>query len=371
MKNSVTSAIRILMAIFLIEFFLSLPVANAQEVTVDGVGTNRDSAIKDARRIAVEQGIGTFLDSRTLVRNSMVELDEILTKSQGYVGNVTVLEEHASGGSYYVKARIVVQDRPSPELLQQVQAVIALNDPRIAIAVLREGQNTHENIIEAAMTERLVSLGFQHVVDVNVVAALQNARMLESLYDGKPISGIGSSYGADFIVLGKCNMSTNKISYPDFKGGYKTTNISTGHAEMTTKIIRLDTGDILETFTLEGQGAWNSGDRAEQETLKDMAGKAAKKVEEKFRTIAARSSGSVQITATARNYENLQKLADDLRNVPGVQNVFIREQSNGRAIIELDTNQSANNIINMLKKQTSLGIYADSITGNSAKIIVS
>ena len=343
--------------------------ASAQDVVVDGVGIDRQSALRDAERNAVESVVGTYIDSRTLVKDAMVELDEIYSKSDGYVTNVQVLQENGTAEGYRIRAQVTV-DTTKTELVNRIQVIARLNDPRIAVVALREDR-THEDIIETAMVERLISMGFQHVVDANIVAGLQNAQLLDSLYNGRPISGVGSGYGVDFIVMGKCRVSTNKVSIPDFKGGYKDTRLSTGRSEMTAKIIRLDTGDILDTFSIEGRGTWNSGEQAEREAMKDIASQAAKKVEDKFRSIGARSSGSVQITAAIRDYSNIQKLTEDLRSIPGVQNVFVREQAGGKVIIDLDTNQTAKTVIDMLKSRTRLGIFVDSFSGNSAKIIVS
>ncbi|HIE51427.1 MAG TPA: hypothetical protein EYP85_06675, partial [Armatimonadetes bacterium] len=71
-------------------------------VEVDGVGgikegnvaAARDEALADARRNAVEQGIGVFVSSETLVENYQLIYDRILTKSrEGMVANVKVLQE--------------------------------------------------------------------------------------------------------------------------------------------------------------------------------------------------------------------------------------------------------------------------------------
>ncbi len=357
---------------FLLLMGIMSSTAWAKEVTVVGVGTDRESAMRDARRIAVEQVVGTFVDSRTLVENYVVALDNIYTKSSGFVGKVTVLQEGMAGDAYQVRATIDVNQNPDPELLKQVQAVVALNDPRIAVIVLKAGeQGVHEELIESAIMDRLISLNFSHIIDPKIVAGLQDARMLESLYDGRPVTHVGSSFGADFVVLGKCDTTTEKVTIPDFKGGYKTTNLDSGRSNMTVKIIRLDTGDILETFSVESSGLEFGHGRAERESVKAMADQAAAKVDEKFRRIGARSSSSVQITAAARDYSKIQSLADEIRSVPGVQNVIIREHSNGRAILDVDTNQSAGTIVQMIRNRSRLGIYVDSVSGSSAKLIVS
>ena len=357
---------------FLLGFLLLAHPVSAQEVTVEGVGLDRESALRDARRVAVEQVVGTFVDSRTLVENSMVQLDEIYTKSQGFVGKVTVLQEGMAGAAYQVRAVIDVNSSPDPALLAQVQAVIALNDPRIAVAILKDGYpGVHEERIESAIMERLISRNFSHIVDPKIVAGLQNARLLESLYDGRPIGDIGSSFGADFVVLGKCSTRSQNISIPDFKGGYVQTDASNGRSEMTVKIIRLDTGDILETFFVESSGVDFGSNRAESESIRAMAEESAAKVDERFRRIGARSSNSIQITASSADFSKIQILAEELRSLPGVQKVTIREHNSGCALLDVETTQSAGGIMSMLREGSKLGIFIDSVSGGSARIAIS
>lgn len=343
-------------------------VVEAREVTVTGVGTDRESALKDARRAAVEEVAGTFIDSRTLTNKSMVELDEIYTKSNGFVGKINVLSEGFTNGMYQVRAVIDVEQNPGPEILRQVQAVMALNDPRIAVAVFKENSAVHEDAIESAVMDRLISLNFSHMVDANVVAGLQNAQMLNSLYNGRPITGVGSSFGADFIVLGRCRTTSQGIKIPDFKGGYEDTGLNDGRTEMTAKIIRLDTGDILETFTVETSGIGEGTTTAEREALKKMANKAAEKVEEKFRRIGARSSQGIQITVLSNNYKKVQSLANDLRSLPGVQNVYLREHRDGKAILDVDTDQNVDRLILLLSGRSSVNFVTESTGGNSARL---
>lgn len=344
----------------------------AQEVTVTGIGTDRESALRDAKRLAVEEVVGAFVDSRTLTQNYVTALDNVYTKSQGFVGKVTVLSEGMNAGVYQVRATVDVKANPDDTLLQEVQAVVALNDPRIAVIILRAGsQGTHEERIESAIMERLIAKKFTHIVDPKLLAGLQEARMLESLYDGRPIASVGKSYGADFVVLGKCATTTEQVIIPDFKGGHKTTNLNSSKSEMTVKILRLDTGAILDTFTVDAPGLEFGASKSSSEAIKNMAEIAAQKVDYKFRHIASRGgSNSITITA-AGNFNKIQQLEKDLRSVPGVQNVIIREQIGNKAILNVDTVESAGQLLKLLKERTRLGIYVDSIGSASAGIIVS
>ena len=343
-------------------------VAQATEVIVDGVGSDRDSALRDARRLAVEQVVGTFVDSRTLTQNCMVEMDNIYMKSSGFVGKVNILSEGFENGMYRVRASIDVAQNPDPEILRQVQAVVALNDPRIAVAVFKGNSALHEEAVESAIMERLISMNFTHVVDPNIIAGLHNAQMLGDLYNGRPVRGVSSGFGADFIVLAKCTTTSKDIKIPDYKGGYLDTGLNNGRTELTAKIIRFDTGDILETFSVETSGIGEGTTTAEREALKNMANQAAAKVDEKFRRISARSSSGLQIIASTFDYKKVQALADELRNLPGVQSVYIREHRNGKAILDVDSNQSMDAVLLLLESRSSLRFVIESTSSSTARL---
>ena len=259
------------MSLVLFVVMIILNVAEAKEVTVDGFGTDRESALKDARRNAVEQVVGTLVDSRTLTKNAIVELDEVYLKSVGFVGKVDILSESMDNGLYKVRATINVDQNPNSELLQQVQAVMALNDPRIAVAVFKENTNIHEEAIESAIINKLIDMNFSHVVGSEGTAAEVNARR-----------------DVDFVVLARTRTSSSSLVIPDFKGGSIDTGLNDGRTEMTVKIVRLDTGAILETFNIETSGMGEGSTAAEREALKNMANQAGTKIDEKFRRIGAR-----------------------------------------------------------------------------------
>ena len=53
--------------------------AMAETVVVNGSGINREAAINDAKRNAVEKVVGTYISSITITNNSCVLKDEILS----------------------------------------------------------------------------------------------------------------------------------------------------------------------------------------------------------------------------------------------------------------------------------------------------
>ena len=150
------------------------PMASAQVVTATGQGTDEQAAIRDASRNAVEQVVGTLVDAKTIVSGGAVDLDQIYTKSQGFVKDVQVLEKSQANGMVTVRASIDVDTRPRAELMNNLQMLLKLNDPRIAVIVLKQdadGNVTgHDLTAEGAMNQRLLDLGFTHVVDAGIVS---------------------------------------------------------------------------------------------------------------------------------------------------------------------------------------------------------
>ena len=280
------------------KFFVTLALilslslsAQAKEVTADGFGRTREEAVANAERAAVEQVVGTFVDAQTLVENAMLQLDEIYTHAQGYVSGVTILSEGQVSGGYKVTAKMNVTDDPNGALIGQLETVMRLNDPRITVIMLKDNANsgTHDELAESALDDKLLTLGFSHVVDADIVANLENARLLERIYNGeRGLVGVGSSYGADFLVLGKVHTNSQNVKLPDYKnGGYKEMAMIVANADITAKVIKLSTGDIVGTFSVTAKGNDVIADNAERNATRSAAESAALELEKKFKKLAA------------------------------------------------------------------------------------
>lgn len=357
------------LVLIIMTLLMSTGVAFAEQVTVEGYGIDRNSALRDAQRVAVEQVAGTLIDSRTLVTNAVTAFDEISSKATGFVRGSSVLSEGNMNGSYYVKAVVDVDTSPNAALISQLQAVMGLNDPRILVVALNNG--VHDDYIEESMNERLIDMGFSHVVEANMVSALHNAPILDQLYSGRPVSYQSSgSLGADFAVIGKINTEAKGISIPDFRGGTIDTQMVSGKAEMIVKIIKLATGELIETFTVDGSGIQLDNSSAANKARGEMATKAASKLEAKFKKLGAKSSNAYQMIAYTMDYSKVEQLAADLKGIAGVGNVYIREYNGRKAIIEFDSAQTPATVNQMLRNSSRLSLRVESSTGSSISYIV-
>lgn len=95
--------ILVLLSISTINIFAEEP-QKIQIVIVSGVGVNADKAKQNAIRNAVEQVVGSYLSSETIVKNNQVLKDEILSYSGGYVKDLKIISQEMNpDGLFNVK----------------------------------------------------------------------------------------------------------------------------------------------------------------------------------------------------------------------------------------------------------------------------
>ena len=371
----------------LLGLLCSFQVVSAQTIDVDGVGMDEDSARRDAVRNAVESIAGTFISSKTLVENYQVTLDEIYSQAQGFVTNVEILSVTQGTDGFHVRARVDVDTNPDAKLMSRLNTIVMLNDPRIAVVVLNkeaatrpilsssnvderyESSNSHDLVVEEALNERLLEVGFTHVVDANQVARLRNSELLNSIYQGTTgLTDESEERPVDYLVLGKCKADAYNVRVPDGKGGYRETLLQSARAVLEIRLVDYATGNIAATFSAEGQGVENTQELAQIKAKQAAAAVAAQKLEEKFHKVAAKAFQGLQVTVKTSDRAQVDRLMQALRNLSGVQNVYFREMSNGKAVLEVDSAQKPHVLVRMLQEQAGLNIYVLSISGSELKI---
>ncbi|MBQ9479227.1 MAG: hypothetical protein IJU71_06710 [Selenomonadaceae bacterium] len=353
------------------------PIAGAQEVTVEGVGTDRDSATRDAVRIAVEQVSGAYLNADTLVKDLAVEIDEIYKKSQGYVKSIKVLNEVQSPNGYRVKALIDVDTDPNGKLMNEIAMLYALNDPRIAVIVLQSSESegaAHNSTAETAMGGKLMSMGFSHVVDAEHVIRLNDAQLLNEIYENRaPLNQmLDKDTAIDYLVLGRLNSYVSTMQVPDYNGGGMiATGMQGARANLTCRVIKYDTGTMIGTFQTEGSGLDGDTQRATDIAIKTASTAAAEELSKTFRKFGSVATEKVQFTVRTGDYDLLEQFRQELLHTDGVQNVQLREYRNGRAVFDVESTHKGNTLLQILRQHTSLGIFVESVSNSTIALSIS
>ena len=356
--------------------------AFAQTVTVEGVGVDRDSAMRDAARMAVEQVAGMYLNSDTVVSNTSVELDEILTHAQGYVQNINVLSESMSGGEYRVRASVDVNTDANSPFMKRMDAVMRLSDPRIGVVILTDDNDSqnyyeaattrgHDTILETALNERLLTVGFKHVVDVSLLSQLQDSAVLNAVYRGDSRLPYGTNTAdrpIDYLVIGRSHADGYAIKIPDNHGGYVTSPMSSARTQLDLKIISFGTSTIIGTYSVEGQGVENTPELARRKSRQAAAVKAAEKLEQQFLKAAANAFSGIQLTVRANDFSLVEQLVKELKGLRGVQDVYVRGTNAGKTTIDIASSQKPFTILQMLQRTTSLSIFVESTSDSELKI---
>ena len=224
---------------------------------------------------------------------------------------------------------------------------------------------------EAALNEKLLELGFSHVVDADTVTRLYDLPVLRSIYNGENSSfNHNGNLGIDYLVLGKSETDAQKISLPDEKGIYVETMITGTKSLLHVKIIKFATGELVGTFSVERQGIENNTNRADNKALRDVAVKAAQKLEEKFRKLGSQAFTGMRMTVSANDYGSVEKLMSELRDLNGVRNVYVREHNGGKTILDVDTTQKPHAIVNALRQRSKLGIFVENVSIDAVEFIV-
>ncbi len=202
-------------------------------------------------RNAVEQAAGTYLSSRTLVADGQTQLDEIYAQSQGYVTHT--------------------------EILSRAQEADA-----------------RDAIVEGALSERLIDMGFHHVMDAGQTASIAGSvRLAGTVQGGAPQwDGDARDTALDYLVLGRCDTHDYPVQISDGRGYREMSAVSSARADLSMRIVDYATGQVLGTFQATGQGVENDGGIAANLARQQAAAAAAEQLEQRFRHVAATPSFS-------------------------------------------------------------------------------
>ena len=341
-------------------FLFSAPVANAEVVTVEGSGISETAAIQDAKRNAVEKVVGTYLKSRSVMQDLELISDAVNTRTQGYVKSCKVIDKKIENGNVNITAQIDVSSEPSSELMKDIEVVMNLHDPRLAVVTEHYGDDGGETfkrytvMCTAAIREELAKRGFTHVVD-------------------NPVS-------VDYIIVGNLTVGKGRaVTIPNFGdlSNAKITQVETGlsksEAVMDCRIKKFDTDEIIGEFHATGSNIGSSNGELDNQAVAKLAMNAAQEVRNIFNREASKVFSSVKLIAQGNDGEKMMQREEYLRQTQGVTGVYVRSFSGGKCTIDISTDHSPQNLYRALSAVTKndLSIKLQSFSSTVLEISVS
>ena len=154
---------------------------SAEIVNVEGrgVGANKDEALKDAYRDAVERAVGMYVDAKQQMKNEELVEDQILTQSNAYIENCKVVKEkNKPNGLVEIRINADVKKTALTKKLRDVM-------PKQTFALGDDTQNIHSRVVtkEKRNVDAVALLENVLNEDLNPVKQL----MKMTLADTKPI----------------------------------------------------------------------------------------------------------------------------------------------------------------------------------------
>ena len=179
-------------------------------VVATGEGNGREQALAIALRSAVEQSIGTFINSTSLVVDSQLVDDKILSHSKGYITSYKILNEGKTGDSYSVTISATVDNKLISDDINSLTILRKIvGNPRILVAFSQKGEGAqsfrNKNFVEeinSGIEEALTDKQFR-VVDKSASEEFskQIAETHEIHTELNKASLFGLKFNAEYTLL--------------------------------------------------------------------------------------------------------------------------------------------------------------------------
>ena len=349
---------------------LSLLMGSVFAESVEGVGygLTKDAAIEQAKRDAVEVGLGAYISSETVVTATTLT-DNIYSKAQGFVKTFKVVSEtKGPDGNWEVTISAEVTAMLD-EVMQDEAALQTLlnsmNRPRIIFLVREENliDNVPTDFAETKLLSVFYDKGFD-VVDRQLVQALKGKPDYEEALSGNVAAAaqVASQLGADIIVIG-----TAKIS-----SGGKVYSMTSGQADINGKIVRVDTGEILAVVpNAHGKKPHISPSTAGVNAMNDAAGKMGKEIiRQLIEKWSTAQSNFIKCYVVLKNADFMSYTMFETflkaQTVNGIRNAYSKSLNDGVAEYEIEFEGKAMDLAMGLTKTQPEGfnIKVSGITGN-------
>lgn len=344
--------------------------ALAQQVTVTGVGISKDDAVRDALRNAVEQAVGTLVDSETLVQNMAVVNDEIYTKSQGFVRDFDVLNSQVSGGQYTVTVRATIDTEPNSELMTKLQKLKliekVLRDPKIGVIIAEYNKYywIPNQAAESAVVRKLREAGFKRVIDPRQAENIRGNDFIKAVLDGDTAAAkaIATTYSLDYVVVGSAfsNFAGEVVA-----GG----GVLSARASIEAKVMKVDTGEIVASNTFEAAGVDITRDIAAKKALAKAGEKVADYLIKELLNYAADTEKPLRIVVTRiPSFTKLNALQSELKATQGVKAVYLRNYKSGMAEIDINYVGAPQNLANQLQNFSNVTLTVTNVSNSALDV---
>lgn len=340
-------------------------LAEGVSAVVSTVDIARDHALNDALRKAVEQAVGAFITSETMVSSFQLIEDNIYSRTSGYVSGYRIIDEGLQGDLYRVVVRAVVRTDSIENDLAAVGLLLAgQGRPRVMVIVreLTAGQDLDDVTMGATMFETLVMDHFRQrgfpVVDAATVHRIVETDQMKLILrgDDQTAALLGLQAGAEIVISGTA-LHRNE----DRQVGGSIREI---HGYMvSSRAVNTATGALLAASAITVELPFS-----ESQARVRAADSTAGYLETEILQGWVQNDNITEIIASEADFSKVQTLRSEIRNsVRGVTNVVTRDLVGGRATIEVVSETSSTEVMDAMAEMEDL-LSITGFSGNRIEI---
>jgi len=326
-----------------------LAQAEEQDITAEGtgLGANPQEALMNAKRDAVEKGIGMVLLSQTEVENFMLKRDQVITKTMGSVKSYEKISElKTSDGLIETKIKVVLSRSQMHDDLAAFHILLeTMNKPKVMIIIEENNIGNDQPTNQAAENAIIAFLKSPYdfdIVDPSVVSSIRSSeeKMAKLRGDGAAAAALGSTYGAEVIITGKA-IAREAEGMSQNLGGMKSVQ-----ADVTLRAINCTTGHIIASGDGHGAKVHISPNTAGVNAIKQAAEKAVKSlldriIEDWNKQVNNGVPLSVSVRGVAQ-FRDKNAVLQTLQSISGVSAVHERGWNAENGLLEADITYKGN-----------------------------
>jgi hypothetical protein len=341
----------------------------------------REGALHSAFRRAIEQVIGVMVSSKTVVQDSALINDKILSRSAGFIKTYRITSEAFEADTCRIGVRATVSTVRLEKGLDDVGLLSRkLGKPRIAVIMTEQNigndgpsgsladSAVNAGIAESVIHEVFAKKGYNLVDRETLVAIARHEGALSATGTGVPADvalQVAAGGGAEVVIIGQAVAKAGGSAISGF-------NMRTSQATVSARVVDADTGQLVASYsanaTKPNVNPTAGGAEAIEKAAKELAEKLNYQIVTKWsRKVAGTRTARVVITGV--KFSDVARLRDlMLERLNHVEKTEDRGFRNGALSLDVEITGSARDLAEEIT-HSDLGGYRCDVNSYTANTL--
>lgn len=344
----------------------------------------RESALNNAFRRAVEQAIGVFVESETMVRNFELLNDRVYSKSAGYIKKYSITGEKIEGDTLRIKINALVSKVRLEKDLDDIGLLIKkAGKPRLMLLISEQniaadkpsywwgsGNSVSMGVAENTIMEKFMGKGFNFVDRQVVLAGIKE----EIKTPASSSSGLSNEMALKLASMGEAEVVI--IGQAVAKAGpmLMNTSIRSCQATVSVRVLNADSGEPLATSSASATVAHvdpiTGGSEALKKASAEISDKLMSQILAKWKK-RVNGAHAVKLSVAGVKFDSLKAFREFLKDkLENIEEIYDRSYKDGIAKMDVEISGSTKEMAEELsgKKFNNGLLEVTSFTSNMIEL---